>query len=178
MQRIPPIIIGLAVSGALALLGWGAYAFALSYIRAEGVKLAALEGELAHAAQKEGVLKSVKTIVADTAPDRATLEGYFVGKEGIVPFLELVEEAGRRAGVKTEVTSVSLDRSTDRDASFENLRVSVKGDGGFGDVFALLVMLEELPFGVRVQNVSITERTDPNAAGWRVVLTFIVPKLK
>lgn len=178
MQRIPPIAIGLIISGTLALVGWGAYAFALSYVRAEGAKLAALEGELAHAAQKESVLKSVKTIVVDTAPDRATLEGHFIGKEGIVGFLELVEEAGRRAGVKTEVTSVSLDRSAEQSVSSEHLRISVKGDGSFTGVFALLIMLEELPFGVRVQNVNIAERTDPNAAGWRIVLTFTVPKLK
>ncbi len=113
MRRVPPIILGLAVSGALALIGWGAYAFAFSYVRAEWEKLSVLEGDLAHASQKEAVLTSVKSIVADTAPERMTIEGFFVGREGVVSFLELVEEAGKRAGVETEVTSVSLDRSTD-----------------------------------------------------------------
>jgi hypothetical protein len=178
MQRIPPIFIGLAVSGALALLGWVLYGFAFSYVRSESAKLTLLEEDVAHAAQKEHVLKSVKAIVADTAPERATLEGFFVEKEGIVPFLELVERVGEHAGVKTEVTSVSLEQHKTKDALVEDLRISVKGDGSFSGVFAFLVMVENLPFGVRVQNTNITKRTEPNTSGWRIVLTFTVPKLK
>ncbi len=177
MQRVPPIFIGLAISGALAVLGVAGYVLMFSYVRAEGAKLAALEQELTHATQKESVLKSVKTIVTDTALDRATLERSFIGKEGIVPFLELVEGAGERAGVKTQVTSVSIERDAGKDVSFERLRVSVTGEGSFSQVLAFFVIVEGLPFGVHTEGANISEKAWPDAAGWRGTFTFTAPKL-
>lgn len=179
MRSLSPLTATLLVSGLVALAVWGGFAFVFVRVRAGTAELGKMEGELAYAAQKESLLRSVKAIVADTAGERAALERYAVGKDGIVPFLNLIESAGARAGVTTEVTSVSIDADANPGAVFDALKVTAYGDGDFGSAFAFLTLLEELPYAVSAKNVSVAKKTDPEAKGvWRAVVTFTIPKVK
>lgn len=117
-------------------------------------------------------VKSLASFLETSAPEVSQLEGHFVQKSDVVPFLDAVENLSKETNVKIEVSSVNVSRDN------SSLMVEVKALGSFGDIYKFITMLENFPYELEfttadVQNTSIySTSADKNIRPYKWVATL------
>ena len=110
-------------------------------------------------------LQSLKDLLGKTKDQRDKISNIFVRSDGSVEFIEMIESLGRTAGVKLEIESVGVDAFKNKIASStEYFRLSVKSEGSWINVMHLLTLLEEMPFKVLIDNVSLSKTSAESPA--------------
>src|SRR3989344_1541079 len=98
---------------------------------------------------KREEIKTLDHSIKIIEEERALLETHFARSSDIVPFLDAIEELGRKAGDEAEVTSVDI--SKDQTA----LIVGMKASGSFGNLYKFLTLLENSPYMLEFAAVDI-----------------------
>lgn len=145
--------------GAAAVL-----AFLFMEVKAANERISSLANDIELRSKQEGALRSVKDLVAETTVPRQDLETYFVEKEGVVAFLELLETVGKSAGVVVTIQTVE-ERTLEGSDSLEELHIKLDAIGSWEDVIHFLGLLEYLPYESDMGQVVISRK---DAALWRL----------
>ena len=181
MKKTGTITILIAV-GAVSLAAVLADVFFLLSIKSSLYSSSALEGELEVERRVSSQLQAGKEVVASTAEERAVIETFFVGQDGVVAFLESLEALGREEGLEIEVSSVGLaDEGEDKDEErlYENLSVDIATKGGWAQNFRYLSLLENMPLKLQVGRAIIEKPAGGGAnSSWQGSFAINVIKLK
>ncbi|MSU56239.1 MAG: hypothetical protein EXS51_02955 [Candidatus Taylorbacteria bacterium] len=154
----------------LAAAGW--YGFLFYEVKQKNERISNLVNEIEVRSAEENMQGSIKTLVAETEPLREKLSNYFVGKEGAVTFIELLEQAGRDVGASVTIEAVSPVELPS--VSFaETLRFTIKATGTWSSVTRFLGLMEFLPYEAQIQQVVIS-RSALAGEGWRLDFTLRV----
>ena len=126
-------------------------------------------------ATKNAHTQTVRRVVRDTQLERDEINSYFVTDEGLVSFLEDIEELGVHAGAPISVQSVSVGDTIDKDELVAPLELLLKSEGTLPEVFYMLALLEAFPKVITVDSVRFTQL--PNTLEWQGEFDVIVIKI-
>jgi len=153
------LLLALVLNGAALVLS----GFLFLQVKASSERTSALSNNIELQAKQENTLHSIKTLVAQTASVREQLEAYFISKEGVVSFIELLEGVGQSAGAAVSIQNVE-ETPLDGSDVLESLRVSITAEGSWESVVHFLGLLEYLPYESSVGDV-VFSRSD---SAWRL----------
>jgi len=165
----------LIIASALLLLMVLACAGLFYLIKKENEQISLKEqGYLSEEAEFQR-FEALEDILANISNGNALLDTYFVGANGAVSFIELVESLGAESGAAVEIASVSTNPVVDWLERLE-LQVTVRGD--FASVFQFLSRIEAVPYQSEVTHASLRRITIGDEPGWSLALSFYALKLQ
>lgn len=97
------------------------------------------------------------------------VRSFFIKEGEEANFIENVEAAANKAGVKFDIAEINIQNSEGQTLK-ENVEVNVKLEGGWGAVMSFLDSLEKMPFGTYVYDFSL----DKENGIWSGAVNFLV----
>lgn len=143
---------------------------AVRYVRERSVVLAEAHRELARLEARRRELVAAERILELRSGELAQIERAFADPSAPLPFIEGIEDLGRRVGVRVEL------KLGDAPAGGRSSAYVVEARGAFRNVLTFLERMESLPFLTRIRAVEFrrSERPDPEspagAAGTELTL--------
>jgi hypothetical protein len=140
----------------LFLLVLGGYYYIFYIIKNKNEKISTFSQEIELYSQRESLRKATEKTADDLSEKITKLESYFLHKDELVPFIEKIEDSGKRMNVSVSIISVNLDESL-KGAQAKNgerfvLRLNTKGS--WSNVVKFVSYLENLPYKIFVSRVS------------------------
>lgn len=162
-----PSIIQLGISILIAAAALGGYVFWYGYVRGLDASSAALAGEIAAKDRERAHAVSARSAEAELAAQEALVASHIVASADIVSFLERLENTGKQFGATVHVASVS-DQAK---ASEGTIALSLSVAGSFDAVMRTIGAIEEGPYAVTVQDLSLDT---PDGSQWSATGVFVV----
>ena len=176
---------------------FGLYAFLFWTIRSQNEKASQLLAEAHQSAKKNEALSAVKASLWENKGFLSQIDSFFVGQDGVVPFISTLETLGTSSAVKLDIGSVSEDTSKKNSDTFsESLTLKLALSGSWDNIFYFLSRLQNLPYRIEITNATIglqgaadsikfttassTSMTRVKASGeeWKATFDIRVLKLK
>lgn len=154
--------------GACALIG-----FLFWQIKSANERTSGLLNEIDLRSKEENTFKSVKSLVQEVAPLHAKLDTYFIQKEGVADFIEILESEGSVVGVSVTLASVEKGE-VPNSTELETVRVTVNAVGQWEDVVRYLGVLESLPYQIDISQSVLSRAPE----GWHLSASLAVLKEK
>ncbi|OHA32616.1 MAG: hypothetical protein A3A22_00385 [Candidatus Taylorbacteria bacterium RIFCSPLOWO2_01_FULL_45_34b] len=169
------LVILLLLNGALL----SGYIFSLYKLKVLYREVAEARSELLFKSDKDTSLQYLKNVLHETEGERALLDSYFVGKDGIIDFIKKVEELGRGNNLGVDTQSVAVVPGVEPFLYRETLQIGFETLGSWEDTIHFLNLLEALPYRVTLLRVSLVhEATEKGKSEWRATLKLSALKLK
>jgi Tfp pilus assembly protein PilO len=172
----------------LNIVVWGLYSVVFWQIRAQTQNVSVLSSEAENETKKDETLRIIKTSLSESGNDILLLDSYFVSQEEVDDFIGSMETLGKDMGVNLSVGSVAVEPDKGKDDFKEFLRLKVGINGPWANVIDFLSALENLPYKVRLDQVSVSLGSDAgqsSSAGtkgspsrWQAEFEFVALKLK
>ena len=157
------------------------YLFLFTKIKKESELVLLLGSDIELEVLEEQRFLSIKSLVRDIEKEQEELDSRFVSDEGIVAFLEEIEELGSKTNAVVEINAVDVESasgSAEENSATESLRVSVKAKGNWSGVFHTLLLLETMPFSLSVQDAQFSVLSGREGQVWSGSFNLLVDKLK
>lgn len=161
----------------------GLYCYLWVKIIYKNQEVAALRSDVAVlTADKEG-LASIKDKITATASVREKLNNYYISKDGVVPFLNMIQNLGKESRLEFKVSSVAIKDEPKTSDVFENVELIIEVKGGWSDVYRFVTLVELLPLRVFVDQVDLEavpngKNTSGAIRKWSGRLNVSILKLK
>jgi len=170
----------LVVAAILAVAGLVGYYFYFNHIKADGEMASSLQNEIDLLSEKTTKLGSIKSILADTAVDRAKLAKAAVSADGVAAFAGELEALGDSLGSTVTIGSLDVKKLTGSGSdSLEILAVKLTVDGSWRQVSRTFNALENLPYGVRFLQIGLNQIFESKAgSNWQATFSIEVLKRK
>lgn len=139
------------------LLSFGIYLGVFFMMKSAQEHTSFLLGQLETDIKTNDTLQSIETVLADAKSDIEKLESYFVGRDGIVDFIETIESYGNISGVKTLVEFVGVEGGVEEnnvESIKEIVRIKLATEGSWVATEHFLSLLEHMPFRISMERVS------------------------
>jgi hypothetical protein len=144
------------ISIVLAVAAFIIYGFLFLNIKAKNEQISSLANDAQDLHSKDDVLKATKTILDQNKDLISQLDSYFIPADGVVGFISLLEGVGKYSGVDMTINSVGTEADTKaKDDIKEILRLHIETDGSWKNTFYFLSVLENLPYRIDVEQVSL-----------------------
>jgi|GEM_PF-2798846 len=137
-----------------------------------------LTAQVTQNSKKEEQLRSLKALFADTASQRGAVDTYFIGQDGVVPFLERLETLGKETGVDLEVSSVSVEKSDAPQAVLEKVPLTLSIAGSFTAVMRFINLLEKIPIPGELTLARLDRAESGKTFIWKASITGSFSKIK
>lgn len=122
--------------------------------------------EINDASSKSQTTQDLLKIYDSTKDSRDKLPSYLVDKNKIVNFIEMVEGVGDRSNTELELSSISNDEAT--------IRAKIQVKGSWTGVMSALIMIENLPLSLTINNVRLDSNGDPTKNhSWNMYLDIV-----
>lgn len=160
----------------LNILAMTCYLFVFVEVKRKNEHVSSLANEIEVKSTAENAQHSAKALVAETASLRSKLQGFVVGNDEAVSFIEMLEVTARDIGADATIDSVTpgdLDQP-----NLESLRLVLKIKGTWLEAVRYLGLLELLPFQSTVERVKVSRSGDGGSDPWRLDVTLSVLKEK
>jgi len=139
------IILSVAFLSAWAILVYKSYA-----MKGDIAKISQAADDIA---AKDANLLSQKTMLRDLKDDVALVDGMFLSKDGIPPFIDMLDSKAQAFGIKADIGSINLEEG---DAEhLGTLKLHIKGQGSWQDSVKFISLLESLPYALQMDALSI-----------------------
>lgn len=143
-QRNIIILTILVLINAIAMFSYF-YLFGVVKDKNQRFSVASIEIETEELRNEE--MSSLRNIVRSTQDERVSLDTHFIDSNKIVHLLDMIEGLGESSGTELEIVSVDLISNivNEKTNSRDVLRLAIRADGTFVNVFKLLLLLENTP---------------------------------
>jgi len=161
----------------LALLAFGAVVYEAGEIRIAATERASAASQAEQQLDRSAHSQRVSAIAADTKKERDQLDAF--AHLDIVRSVQLLEGAGRGAGVNATVTSANAEGDSIDLPGGEQLQTvvfSVVGEGSFANVMHAVELYEHLPLASEVLQLDIERASGAKEqkAAWRMTIRIRV----
>jgi hypothetical protein len=116
-------------------------------------------------------LKMLKSQIDETIGAKEKLDGIFLGKKDIVPFIEYLEKTGEEIGVLVDFSSVKID-----DTGKEKPRLQFSLKGKFENIFRFIILLENIRYQIAFENIGLVKNKE--SGGWEANVGVILTSYK
>jgi hypothetical protein len=175
MNRSTYYILSVSIIG--AIITCGVYVFLFNTIKTNATEASLLSNQLDLEVRRDQRLRSIKQLTTDLSEELALVDALLVPKDGVVTFLEHIEDLGRSAGVTLTVNSVSVDGTLPTKTSYERLRIEFVASGSWSATTHLLALFETLPYGIVIEQMQLEQSKGTSRLEWELRVRFTVPKI-
>jgi len=174
----------------LNLVVAGVYLFVFVKLQQKIEQIAELKESMSSLALKKNNLELDKKNINETSLLRAQSNNYFISKDGVVKFLNLIQSISTENKLTSTVVAVDEKPSVLYPEIFETLNIKMEVFGTWADVLHFSTLVELLPYKVLISRVSLEKLPSDGSSvssglkkttvsrPWRGVLDFSVVKLK
>ncbi|HQU08270.1 MAG: hypothetical protein B7X04_03745 [Parcubacteria group bacterium 21-54-25] len=166
------VIIQLGVACAVLLVAGGGYWWWSARVAQVQAAVATLSTDISTKQAALARADTTRTELTALTKDEAAMGAYIVSESDIVTFLGVLESTGRATGAHVSVVSVTPQHTT----AHATLSVSVKVTGSFGAVMRTVGAIENVPYYVVINSLSLSATQAPTnaraAASWDASLTL------
>jgi hypothetical protein len=123
--------------------------------------------------------KEVAKMYADTILGRAQLANAVLQDDKIITFIESIESIEQNTSLDINISSISNDDlSSSAKGTFGHLKVHVDINGSWSDVMRSIILIENLPYSLSVDNIHLQFSKDIKKVQWKASLDIIVLTIK
>ncbi len=141
---------------ALNVVIFGVYGFLFWDIRAKNIQVYELISEADRDIKKDETLRAIKLSLNNNQDFISQIDQFFVPRDGVVSFIDLLEKLGHDSGVELTIGSVSVESETKNNNDFkEILRLKLGSEGSWQSVFYFMSLVENLPYRIEFENASL-----------------------
>lgn len=160
------VLIMLAIFiGSLSLYGaW------YSQVGKASANAVSLQADIQSKTQTASRAREAKTQLTRALSDRASITGYFVDTNDVVPYLETLQTTGARFGAKVSVESVSAQPAKPHAL----LQLALRITGSFDSVERTLGAIEYEPYDTTISNVTLDTPGGVSGPQWTAAVTMNV----
>ena len=144
----------------LNLLGWGAFGFLTQKLYSDSDKVITAYQELYTTAWGKENLLTISRTLTETVESRDTLATAFLSGDEPIVFIEKIEELARTAGVE-----LTLDEPKVVTGTPASLGLTFQATGSFAGLYRLLALLENLPYRLEWQSVTLNLKSGTTWTG-------------
>jgi hypothetical protein len=160
-KSITSLIIILSV-GVIALCG--VCYFVYGQVSTRGQQLFDLTEQSNQNNQKNQEIKRVMSSLITITPQIKKIDGYFIASDGEVNFINEIEDIAKANNLIIEISSVSLDTTSDLTAKgFEYLTLKLSTKGSWAGTYKFLSLLSNMPYKVNVKQADVSNVSDTGA---------------
>src|SRR3989344_1756990 len=136
------------------------YGYIFVQVRHKNQNIADLTKAVVDLTKQKENLKSAKEVVSESVLLRDTISGYFIPRDGVVAFLNSMENMASRNYLELEVLSVSVAPARVSPDVFEVVTGSLEVFGTWSDVYRFVALTELMPYKVYLRKVSVEKFFD------------------
>lgn len=155
-------------------IAFGVYATLFIIIKNKNNQISILQNKVDIEVRKDQRLHSTKQLTSDLSEEFVQVDKHFVSADGVVGFLEDLENLGRKSGASVSVNSVSVNENAGNGLPYEPLQIEFAARGSWKSVLHLISLLETFPLGITVSRMHL----EKNLNSWQLNTSFSVLKLK
>lgn len=190
ISKVKKIFITTAI---LAILSFLIYGFLFWDIRIKNQKISTLSQQEESDIKKDNSLRGIRDSLESNKIELEALNSYFLRPDGIVDFIEFLEDLGEKSGIALTIGGVSTELDPKvKDDFKEILRLRLETSGSWNEIFYFLNALERLPYAIRVDNFSVglmsasdqilfgdvTKSISPSGRVWKASFDISVIKIR
>ena len=141
----------------LNLVALTGYYFLFQDIKTEAKSASALTNTIDQGEQKNSRLSALRANIKETEGERQKLSTFLLPSDSEVSFIEVVEKLASKSGLSVKTNDVSS-VAGDSDAT-KIFKMQTQISGSWSNTMYFLSKLENLPYNIRVQNLSTSNQT-------------------
>lgn len=109
--------------------------------------------------------------------DRQNINSIIISEDKIVDFIEAVENIGKQSGTDITISSINKENKDSKDTKLKNFNIGntitakIDAKGSFASIMKSLVLLENIPYQVYLNNVVITTDVSDNVGNGDIVVS-------
>ncbi len=145
------------------LVAAGIYSLIFIKIEQKTQASAELSTKIADLTLQKDTLQSIKKNISETSDLRNKIDSYFVSKDGMVDFLNLINDLGAENNLTSKVISVGIEPASMSPDTLEVIRANVQVYGTWADVYHFSTLLELLPLKISVNRFNLEKFSDNNS---------------
>ena len=153
------------VTGIAVFVGYGVW---YAVISEKSTAVAGLQNQIDTKTETAGRVASARAAISEIAGDEATVQNYFVPKNGVVSFINGLEAQGQANG-SAAVSVLSV--STGSKGTHQTLILSLTIKGTFDAVMRTVGAIEYAPYDLSISSFSLVQDTKNS---WNANLGLIV----
>ncbi len=140
----------------IALLLVASYVFVFWYVKTktEQATYALSAAEISY--QQKDTVQEIAQSVIDIEEDLKKIDSYFVGADGIVDFINMLEQKAGEQSIEIETSNVSIVEPAEDLLYGESLEVVLSVVGDWNDVMQYIRLVEGLPYALSVESASMS----------------------
>lgn len=147
------ILIASAIAALLAFLLFGGLFW---IIKTQNENIAILASEAHQSFAKDEAVRSIKASFEKNKEALQSIDSFFISKDGVVDFINSLDTLGKQYGVTLNIGEVTSEVDLKvKDDFKETLKLRLDASGSWNSVMNFLTALENLPFRIKVDQVSI-----------------------
>jgi len=135
--------------------------FILQYIQTQGEELVTQAKEVTEYEEREQSYRDLSQLIEETKQQREELNTHILTEEKTIDFLSNIEKLAVNQGVELVTNSLKVSEDT---KFFETLTIAFSVKGMENRVYALLELLETLPYHSFVSKISLQNRDTTNVS--------------
>ncbi len=147
----------LFITIALAMTSLLLYGFLFWEIKTKTQDAAKIQEDADKDVKREESLRLAKISLAKNKESIEKIDSYFIARDGVVSFIEELENLGKETGVILSIGSVSAEVDAKvKDDFKETLRIRLEASGSWKDLFYFLSILESLPYRAQIEQMTLS----------------------
>jgi len=153
----------LIVSSMLALLAFALCGFLFWSIKVKNEELSLLANQVTRDTKTDQALRAVKIALDTNKGPIVLVNSFFVPKDGVVDFINMIDLLGKESGTTLSIGGVSTEQDPSVAKDFnETLKLHLETTGTWQQTYYFIQALEALPYRVTLDQVtmSLTSATD------------------
>jgi Tfp pilus assembly protein PilO len=162
------IVVSLIALTLALVLGYGIYD-----IRSKNQKTSELLQQADKIANEDVEFQSIRSVLGSIQEDIEEFDKYTLTEARVVPMVEKIETVGRKLGLETNTTSISVAKPEGTASSTEGvkkIKIVVETKGEKTPTMTFLGALESLPYRIMIDESSVIQEE----GGWRSRTSFAV----
>lgn len=166
--------------GMVALLvAIGACSFLFWQIKQKNEAISLLFAENSIAASKDQQYKVLQKVLEDTEAERELINSHIIPPDGVVPFIEFVEQLGSLSNVSLKLDSIAPGLwNGKKHPTIEALEVNITAIGSWQNIYRFLAEVEHMPYLIKLEQVQLEKVAEESKSYWRANLKFRAVKEK
>jgi Tfp pilus assembly protein PilO len=160
------ILILIVICNIVAIAG---YYFLFQHIKTQAQAASLLINALDVSQQKDSRLNSLRSVIKDTQVQRQQLVTFLLSSDAEISFIEQIEALAKNSGLTEKTNNVSS-VAGGADA-IKTLQMQIGTTGSWNNTLYFLSQVENLPFDVHVQGVSINKASSSWTATFDINVT-------
>jgi type II secretory pathway pseudopilin PulG len=139
-----------------AIIVFSLSGFSFWQIKKQNESIALLASEAQQSTAKDEAVRSIRLLFDKNKESLTSLDSFFISKDGVVDFINSIDLLGKKFRVDLAIGEVTseIDQKI-KDDFKETIKLRLDASGSWGDVIDFLTALENLPYKIKVDQVSV-----------------------